>query len=33
MHRYNWHRRHGSIGAAPPITTLGLTENDLLKLC
>jgi len=32
VHRYNWHRPHGSIGAKPPITTLGLTEDNLLRL-
>jgi transposase InsO family protein len=31
-HRYNWHRPHGSIGAVPPISTLGLTGNNLLRL-
>ena len=32
MHRYNWHRPHGSIGAVPPISTLALTRNNLLRL-
>jgi transposase InsO family protein len=32
IHRYNWHRPHGSIGARPPISTLGLTGNNLLRL-
>jgi transposase InsO family protein len=32
MHRYNWHRPHGSIGTVPPISTLGLTGNNLLRL-
>jgi len=32
LHRYNWHRPHGSIGAMPPISTLGLTRNNLLRL-
>lgn len=32
MHRYNWHRPHGSIGAMPPISKLGLTANNLLRL-
>ena len=32
MHRYNWHRPHGSIGAVPPISTLALTGNNLLRL-
>jgi transposase InsO family protein len=32
IHRYNWHRPHGSIGAVPPITRIGLPEDNLLKL-
>ncbi len=32
VHRYNWHRPHGSIGAVPPISTLGLIGNNLLRL-
>jgi transposase InsO family protein len=32
LHRYNWHRPHGSIGSMPPITRLGLTGNNLLRL-
>jgi transposase InsO family protein len=32
IHRYNWHRPHGSIGAVPPISTLGLARNNLLRL-
>ncbi len=32
MHRYNWHRPHGSIGSMPPISRLGLTGNNLLRL-
>jgi transposase InsO family protein len=32
LHRYNWHRPHGSIGAIPPISRLGLTEDNLLRL-
>lgn len=32
MHRYNWHRPHASIGRVPPITRLGLTGNNLLRL-
>ena len=32
MHRYNWHRPHASIGAKPPITRLGLSEDNLLRL-
>jgi transposase InsO family protein len=32
MHRYNWHRPHASIGRVPPITRLGLSEDNLLRL-
>jgi transposase InsO family protein len=32
LHQYNWHRPHGSIGAAPPISRLDLTRNNLLRL-
>ena len=32
LHRYNWHRPHGSINSMPPITRLGLTGNNLLML-
>jgi transposase InsO family protein len=32
LHRYNWHRPHGSIGAKPPISRLDLTANNLLRL-
>ena len=32
LHRYNWHRPHTSIGAKPPISRLGLTGNNLLRL-
>ncbi len=32
LHRYNWHRPHGSIGSKPPIGRLGLTRNNLLSL-
>ena len=32
LHRYNWHRPHGSIGAKPPISRLGLPGNNLLRL-
>jgi len=32
IHRYNWHRPHGGIGSKPPITRLGLTGNNLLRL-
>ena len=32
LHRYNWHRPHGGIGAKPPISRLALTQNNLLRL-
>jgi transposase InsO family protein len=32
IHRYNWHRPHGSIGSRPPISRLRLTGNNLLRL-
>ena len=32
IHRYNWHRPHGGIGSMPPISRLGLTRNNLLRL-
>jgi transposase InsO family protein len=32
LHRYNWHRPHGSIGPKPHISRLGLTGNNLLRL-
>jgi transposase InsO family protein len=32
LHRYNWHRPHGSLNAKPPISVLGLTGNNLLRL-
>jgi transposase InsO family protein len=32
LHRYNWHRPHTSIGDKPPISRLGLTGNNLLRL-
>ena len=32
MHHYNWHRPHASIDGKPPITRLGLTKDDLLRL-
>jgi transposase InsO family protein len=32
LHRYNWHRPHASIGGKPPISRLGLTEDNLLRL-
>ena len=32
LHRYNWHRPHGSLNLKPPISRLGLTEDNLLRL-
>lgn len=32
LHRYKWHRPHGSIGSMPPISRLGLSEDNLLRL-
>jgi transposase InsO family protein len=32
LHRYNWHRPHGSLNAKPPVSRLGLSEDDLLRL-
>ena len=32
LHRYNWHRPHGGIKSQTPISRLGLTEDNLLKL-
>jgi transposase InsO family protein len=32
IHRYNWHRPHGSLKAKPPISVLALTENNVLRL-
>ena len=32
LHRYNWHRPHGSLKAQTPISRLGLTGNNLLRL-
>lgn len=32
MHRYNWHRPHGGIDGNIPISRLGLTGNNLLRL-
>jgi transposase InsO family protein len=32
LHRYNWHRPHGSIGSKPPISRLGLAAYNLLRL-
>jgi transposase InsO family protein len=32
LHRYNWHRPHGSLNANTPISRLGLSEDNLLRL-
>ena len=32
LHRYNWHRPHGSLGAKPPISRIRLTQDNLLRL-
>ncbi|MEI9416369.1 integrase core domain-containing protein, partial [Mesorhizobium sp. Cs1321R2N1] len=32
LHRYNWHRPHGSLKSKPPISRLGLTKDNLLRL-
>jgi transposase InsO family protein len=32
LHRYNWHRPHGSLKATTPISRLGLSEDNLLRL-
>ena len=32
LHRYNWHRPHGSLKSKPPISRLALTQDNLLRL-
>ena len=32
LHRYNWHRPHGSLNSKPPISRLALTQDNLLRL-
>jgi transposase InsO family protein len=32
LHRYNWHRPHGSLKSKPPITRLALKKDNLLRL-
>jgi transposase InsO family protein len=32
LHRYNWHRPHASLARKPPISRIGLTGNNLLRL-
>src|ERR1700747_1566674 len=31
LHRYNWHRPHTSLKSKPPISRLGLTDDNLLR--
>lgn len=31
LHRYNWHRPHGSLKAKTPISRLGLSEDNVLR--
>jgi transposase InsO family protein len=32
LHRYNWHRPHGSLKSMPPISKLGISRKNLLRL-
>jgi transposase InsO family protein len=32
LHNYNWHRPHGSLNRAAPISRAGLDQNNLLRL-
>jgi transposase InsO family protein len=32
LHRYNWHRPHGSLDAMPPISKLSIARDNLLRL-
>jgi transposase InsO family protein len=32
LHRYNWHRPHGSLNSKPPISRLDLDRDNLLRL-
>jgi transposase InsO family protein len=32
LHRYNWHRPHGSLKSQPPISRLSLPKDNLLRL-
>jgi hypothetical protein len=32
LHRYNWHRPHGSLCSKPPISRIDLTMDNLLRL-
>ena len=31
LHRYNWHRPHGSLNSRPPVSRLPLSEDNLLR--
>ena len=31
LHRYHWHRPHGSLNHQPPISRLGLSRDNLLR--
>lgn len=31
-HQYNWHRPHGSLNSMPPISRLGYSQDNLLRL-
>ena len=32
LHRYNWHRPHGSIGSKPPVSRLSLPRDNVSRL-
>lgn len=32
LHGYNWHRPHAGLAGQPPITRLGLTRNNVMRL-
>jgi transposase InsO family protein len=32
LHAYNWHRPHASLAGQPPVSRLGLSRNNLLRL-
>jgi transposase InsO family protein len=32
LHGYNWHRPHASLASQPPMSKLGLTRNNLVRL-
>ncbi|MBI3445882.1 MAG: transposase, partial [Magnetospirillum sp.] len=32
LHRYNWHRPHGSLKAQTPISQLGLAGDNVMRL-